>query len=68
MVKQEKWVGIVLRNLPPECTQEMMRKNFSNTDKVKILSAETPQIIKGQKCAIIRVEDIEQAEIFCKKW
>lgn len=25
-------------------------------------------MIKGQNCAILRVEDIEQAEVFCKKW
>ena len=46
----------------------MMKKNFSNTDKVKILSADTPVMIKGQKCAIVRVENMDQAELFCKKW
>ena len=24
----EQWVGIVLRNLPPDCTADMLRKNF----------------------------------------
>jgi len=24
----ERWVGIVLRNLPPDCTADMLKKNF----------------------------------------
>ncbi len=47
----------------------MMKKNFaSRHNSYKILSVDQPQMIKGQNCSIIRLEDIEQAELFCVKW
>ena len=40
-IESEKWVGVVLRNLPPECTSDMLIKNLSKDGTVKILSAES---------------------------
>jgi len=28
----EKWVGVVLRNLPPDCGHEIISRNFKSTD------------------------------------
>ena len=66
----ESWVGIVLRNLPPDVPTETMRKNLLGSANCgfKIVSIDTPMLIKGQNCAVVKVEDIEQAEKFCKKW
>jgi hypothetical protein len=54
-------VGIILRNLPPDCTADMLRKNFQSNPAAsfRIMSADHPMNFKGQRCAIIRVEDYE---------
>lgn len=71
MIPSERWVGIVLRNLPPDVTAEIMKKNFSGGSTApgfRILNVDQPISIRGHKCAMLTVEDIEQAELFCKKW
>jgi len=45
----ETWVGIVLRNLPPDVPTETMRKNLLGGTNCgfKIVSIDTPMVIKG---------------------
>lgn len=72
---EQGWVAVVLRNLPPTSTTENVAKNFSfqgtntaATEYYRILRAQHPINIKGQRCSLVQVENIEQAENFSKKW
>lgn len=47
LLASEKWVGVVLRNLPPDCNTETLTKNLTKDANYKILSVEKPQLIKG---------------------
>lgn len=45
MIEEEKWVGVVLRNLPPDCNQDMVKKNFSKSganETFNVLHADVP--------------------------
>lgn len=49
----------------------MVKKNFTKSDSgdnFNVLQADVPLMIKGQKCGIIQLPDIEEAEKFCAKW
>ena len=52
-IEEEKWVGVVLRNLPPDCNQEMITKNFKSTDHFTVIKADMPMTIKGQRCGLL---------------
>lgn len=67
-LESEKWVGVVLRNLPNNCTVDTIIKNFSKDLNDSILEVERLLMIKGQLCALIKVRHIEVAEKICMKW
>lgn len=68
-VPSEKWVGVVLRNIPPDQDFNTIKINLERNSKTKVIGVEClKQITKISKAAIVRVIDIEMAEIVCKEW
>eukprot|EP00347_Sterkiella_histriomuscorum_P022276 403331058 len=68
LLKEEDWVGVVLRNLPPDCSLDLLQRNFKSTNSYTILKADQPITIMNQRCALLHFKDIEQAERFCTQW
>lgn len=54
-LEKERWVGVILRNLPPDCTVDVLEKNLSKHKNYTILAIEQPQMIKNQKCTVVKV-------------
>lgn len=63
--------GLVLRGLPPGANAEQVMKNFGGIEGSKsfrAVRAEPPMNVKGQRCTVVHVENIEQAEMYSKRW
>lgn len=59
----EKWVTIVLRNLPSPNKDSVHTNCTKRGEKVKYITP--PTLIKGRWCCLVVVEDIETAEKIC---
>ena len=63
-LKDSGWFGVVLRNVPPKCTEENVKNQCSKQGEV-VLYALTPTQIKNQFCSIVVMETLEDAEKLC---
>lgn len=60
VIGEQKWVGVVLRNLPQDASVGGILKNFKSPQQssgeinsYKIISVEVPQKIKHQVCTVM---------------
>jgi hypothetical protein len=68
MDKSEKWVGVVLRNLPLKAVPAQIIDKLEKNLDLKILSCSKVVQVNEKCCAVVRLTDIEDAERLCLTW
>jgi len=64
----EKWVGVIIRNIPPTASKQILVSNVARSCSEKVIDVQDIKMIKNQYCTIMRVDDLETAEQLCRSW